>query len=463
MNRFFTGYAHKEINTVLVKKHARFKIVLVFPNSYHIGMSNLGFQTIYYELNKMPDASCERFFYEPGRKFLSLESNNPLKSFDIIAFSVSYELDYLNILHILKNIDLPLERSKRSTMPLLIMGGAVCAINYLPLANFMDLVFVGEAEESLPGFMTKLINFSSINTGQKKERLLQTTSKIKGVFIPQLHANEQISPGIIKDVNLYPTMSRVITTRTEFANTFLIEISRGCPWRCRFCVTGNIFGHFRPRRLDVLINQANFGLKYTSQVGLVGAAICNHPQIDEFVTRLREKKARISVSSLRINNVSMILLKSLAESGQKTVTFAPEAGSEKLRQILNKQLTDAEMLAKIELAKKAGIKKIKLYFMIGLPQEEQEDILAIVKLVKNARQILPTIVHLGIFVPKPKTPFSQEKIKARKLIRGRFNFLKKVFSTEKNIEFDVASLRQAMQEAQFAKADQHFFKYFVRD
>lgn len=462
MNSHSNYLKRKEINTIPPKKNARIKVALVYPNSYYVGMSNLGLHTIYHLLNKREDALCERFFYEQNKELLSVETRRSLKGFDVLAFSVSYELDYVNFFHILKQLEMVQARVSRPIMPLVIVGGIVNAYNFMPLSKFSDAIFSGEAEETLSVFMDKLSCFSQINTDKKKDKFLREIAQIKGIFVPGMSDPQRVEVQMLADVNLYPASSGILTLNTEFSNTFLIEISRGCPWQCNFCITGSIFSKFRPRNLEVLKKQINFGLQYTSKIGLIGAAVSDYPEIDKLVSFLQAKKVKLSVSSLRIESTTASLLKALGESGQNTVTFAPEAGTDKLRKFLNKKISNDEILEKIELAKNSGIKKIKLYFMIGLPQEEKKDIEAIVELAKAASCLLPIKVNLGIFIPKPKTPFAQEKFMDKKNLFQRIQFLRRNLSNKKNTEFNAVSIKEAMQEAQFSWADENFFDACLR-
>ncbi len=463
VNSYPSFFINKEINTVPLKKTARFKVALIYPNSYYVGMSNLGLQSIYDQLNKRPDTLCCRFFYDPRkRRLLSLESRSAVKSFDIVAFSISFEGDYLNFFRILSNAGLLEKRAKRQAMPLILTGGVVNSFNFLPLSKFNDLLFVGEAEDSLPEFMDKLAASAPINSLKGKNKFLNELTQIEGIFIPGISDKDKVKVRYTKDLNLHPTSSKILTPLTEFSNTFLVEISRGCPWRCNFCVTGAVFDRYRPRNLDVLKAEIEFGLKFTSQVGLVGAAISDYPEIEGLVSFLRRKKAKVSVSSLRMNSVTPELLSLLSESGQKTVTFAPEAGSQSLRQQINKKITDEKILEKINLAKKSGIKKIKLYFMIGLPREEEADILEILKLVKSASSILPLKLNLGIFVPKPKMVFSEQNVLDKKILSSRLKFLRRNLGDLKNIEIKTAGIKAAEQAALFSKADEGFFENYLR-
>ncbi|MBI4845956.1 MAG: radical SAM protein [Candidatus Omnitrophica bacterium] len=463
MNRHKVFDLNKEINTVGLKKNARLRVALIYPNSYFVGMSNLGVHVIYNLLNSRNDCLCERFFYDPHKKnYFSLENNYPLNSFNVLAFSVSYEMDYLNAIEMLLKSGLLKLREERSALPLILIGGIVNSFNMRPLAKFADAIFIGEAEESLGEFLDALSNYPPIKTQALKNGFLKSTAGIEGVFLPGFGKGENIKPLHIKNINRYPASSKIITPFTEFSNTFLVEISRGCPWNCNFCVTGAVCGTFRPRSLDSLISEIEFGLRYTSRIGLLGAAVSDYPFLDGLLEFLTKKKANISVSSLRVETTGKNLLKALAASRQQMITLAPEAGSDSLRLRLNKHFTNGQFLEKIDDAKKCGIKKIKLYFMIGLPKEAGSDIDAIIMLVKEAGTILPIKVNIGIFVPKPETVFAREEFLNKNVLTSRFKELKRGLNNRKNIQINCVSIREAMLEYKFTYANESIFDRYLK-
>ncbi len=462
MSSLTSSFINREVNLVTLKKNAWINAALVYPNSYSVGMSNLGMHTVYDILNSREDTLCERVFFEKKRRqFYSIENKRNLRSFDLIAFSISYELDYLNFFEIMRRIFPHQDIRKRPLMPLVIVGGIVNSVNFRALSNFCDCIFIGEAEESLPEFMDTLSGFKNINTEQKKKDFLKKVSLINGVFVGGISEDKKLKASLIKKLDEYPTSSKILTPFTEFSNTFLIEISRGCPWRCKFCVTGAVYSKFRPRSFEVIKELIDEGLRYTNKIGLMGAAITDHPKINEIIDYLLRKKALISVSSLRVETVGELLLKALASSGQKTITFAPEAGSDSLRFSLNKRITNDQILDKIYLSKKCGIKKLKLYFMVGLPFEQERDIQAIVKLAKDASAILPLRINVGIFVPKPQTVFSEYALLGKKQLLAKFKYLRKKLSGNRNILLNFAGFSEAKLEWLFSQANEDFFSGYL--
>lgn len=463
MSRYNSDYLAGEINTIVLKKNARFKIALVYPNTYAIGMSNLGVHSVYDIFNNNIDVVCERVFFDFKKKQLfSIETGQALKSFDIIAFSISYELDYFNCIEILRDLDMFAPSDQRPVRPLIIMGGIVHSFNHRPLANYSDLIFIGEAEESIPLFIKTLADFPHLNSLSKKNEFLGKFSGMDGFFVPGVCGPESVKPSFVQDVNKFPVNSKIITEHTEFSNTFLVEISRGCPWKCKFCVTTGICGKFRARSIEVLTGQIEMGLKITKKIGLVGAAVSDYPEIDELVTFLLSKNAKISVSSLRMETVKHILLEALVISGQKTITFAPEAGSDRLRFFLNKKITNKQILEIIDSTCKLGIKKIKLYFMIGLPSEEDKDILAIVQLVKDVSRIVFVKASIGIFVPKPKTPFSDQPMCDKNNLLKKIKLLKSKLSNLSTVDFSISNIKEAYVSHLLSSADQDFFEQYFK-
>lgn len=464
MSRTGIAFIDKETNLVTLNKNASINAVLIYPNSYSVGMSNLGLHTVYNILNSRDDTLCERAFFEKKRRQpQTIENKRNLKSFDLLAFSISYELDYLNFFKLMTQIFPEGNLCKRPLMPLVIAGGIVNSVNSRVLSKFCDCIFIGEAEVTLPEFMDAMSGFGNINTKEKKKNFLQKVASIKGIFVPGVTEEQRVGAAFISNVDKYPTSSRIITPFTEFSNTFLIEISRGCPWKCNFCVTGSVYNKFRPRSFEVIKRQIDEGLQYTNKIGLMGAAITDHPKINKIVEYLVDKKVLISVSSLRVETVSELLLKALADSGQKTITFAPEAGSDSLRFSLNKKITNKQILEKIALSKKFGIKKIKLYFMIGLPDETDSDIQAIVHLSKDASKILPLRLNIGIFVPKPKTEFSTAAFAEKKQVIAKVKLLRKNLSSSRNIILSFSSFAESRLECLFSSANEDFFSNHLKN
>ncbi len=424
----------KEKGTVYKDWGGRIHIALIYPNSYYLGMSNLGFQTIHGFLNSYEKIVCERVFWElkggSGEEPVSLESQRPLPDFDVLAFSISYELDYFNIVRILKASGIPLYAADRNeTHPLVIAGGPCVTANPLPLSAFFDCFAIGEGEAILPrvtGILTE-----GIESG--KDELLKELASVPGVYVPSLYSGTPVRRQWLADLDSVTTTSVIQTPDTELSDIHLIEIARGCGWGCRFCLAGFWFRPFRFRPLKSLLAQAENGLKYGRRLGLLAAAVSDHPGIDELVLQLRQMDAEISVSSLRIQPLSEKVLRALTDSGTHTVSLAPEAGSERLRRIINKGVTEDDIVKAVDTVAEQGLRYVKLYFMIGLPTETDNDIEELIRLTHTLKgRIERTGCRVALtvepFVPKAGTPFQWLAMAPEDVLRRRVNRIKNSLS-----------------------------------
>jgi len=454
---------HKELlaqeeGTVRKEWGGKVPICLVFPNSYHVGMSNLGFQLLYRLLNAEPDVVCERAFLpetEELREYsrsntplLSLESSKPLARFQIIAFSIPFENDFPHILSILALAKIPLkakDRDQRS--PLIVAGGAAITLNPEPLAHFMDLFFLGEGEESLMDFL------KAFQEGRDtKDSFLEKAGGIEGIYCPSLYqvaydeggfikefkpridtAPAKIKRRWIKDLMHVPSGSAILTPRTEFKEMFLVEVNRGCPRRCRFCAARAIHQPFRNRAVNTLMGEAGIGLQKGKRIGLVGSALGDHPQFTALCEYIVERKGEISIASIRADAITDEVARLLAQSGHLTVTIAPETGTERLRAVVAKGLRDEQIFSAAETLAAHGIRDLKLYFMIGLPTETPEDIEAIITLTKHirhhmgkgGRKVGEITLSITPFVPKAWTPFQWHPFEEVKKLKERIKTIKK--------------------------------------
>lgn len=431
----------------------RLSVALIYPNSYFLGMSNLGFQSIYGLLNQYDRIVCERAFWEGG-EILSLESQRPLSDFDIIAFSFSYELDYFNAVRLLKSGDIPVFSSARSEQhPLVIAGGAAVTANPQPLSGIIDCIAIGEAEAILPG----LIRVLSEGMELPRHELLSRLAGTPGVFVPV--ASKSVVRQTLENLADFSTTSVVLTRETELGDLYLIEIARGCSRGCRFCLAGYQFQPMRYRSVEQLLAQAERGLKYRNRLGLVSAAISDHPQIDDLVTGLRKMDAEFSVSSIRIKPLSDTLLEGLAESGTKTVTLAPEAGSERLRQVISKGISEDDILRAVDKVARYGFGQIKLYFMFGLPSETEEDIVSIEKLAMATRTAaekhrsgVHIVLNMSPFVPKAGTPFQWLPMASGRDLKNRLDLLRKRLQG-KGMEVKSDSIEWALVQGMLSRGD----------
>ena len=454
-----------EIGTIRKSGPGRINIALVYPNSYHVGMSNLGFQVVYRLLNQLDDVVCERAFSPGGETHCSvgiqsLESGKPLKDFDVIAFSISFENDYPNVLSTLEAAGLPLQWQERHTNhPLVLAGGVACFLNPEPLSPFIDCFLIGEAEAMLENFCAQLLAAGLTDGGDRWSTLAECARRIPGVYVPRFYRPIYTDGGILTamapqadvpdrvrrtylaDLSTVPACSTVVTPHTAFDHTFLIEIGRGCPHGCRFCTAGFIYRPPRFRPLSLLQACIQEGATVTDRIGLAGAAVSDLPQIRELCSHARQGDIRISFSSLRADALDEDLLAVLKHGNVKTATIAPDAGSERMRRVINKGIDEQTILRAASLLVANGIPNLKLYFMVGLPTETGDDVEAIVMLCKRIKHVFlresrnkgrmgDITVSLNSFVPKPVTPFQWAAMDdvntLKKKIRQVKNGLKKV-------------------------------------
>ena len=432
----------------------RLPIALIYPNTYYIGMSNLGFHTIYGLLNSYNDIVCERVFYEGNNT--SIESGRPLDDFAIIAFSISSELDYFNIVDILRSTAIPLSASERDdSHPMVIAGGPCITANPEPISPFFDCLAIGEGEAMLPS----LIGAFNEGIDGSRAELLERLNRLPGIYVPSLFDGKAVSRQWIRDIDEFATTSVILTPHTELGNMYLIEIARGCRWGCRFCLAGFCYRPPRFRSVDKLLSQAERGMKYTKKIGLLGASPLDHPDIDKLVVELQRMGAEMSISSLRIRPLSRVALRGLVESGTQTLSLAPEAGSQRLRNIINKGVSQEDITNAIEWVAEHPPRQLKLYFMIGLPTETAEDIEEMIDLVlalKNRLNRGRTSTHLILtiepFVPKAGTPFQRLPMASTKALRQRLARLKSSLEP-KGIEIRSESIPWAEVQGVLSRGD----------
>jgi radical SAM family uncharacterized protein len=472
-----------EVGTVRKSWRGRIRIVLVYPNRYHVGMSNLGFQSVYRLLNDYDHIVCERAFLPdtsqpPAKPLKTLESGKPLSEADVIAFSISFENDYPNILSIIENIGLPLRSDQRGERdPLLIAGGVACFMNPEPLAAFFDCFLIGEAEAILPRFV-------KIFEPQKNKRaLLKSIARhVPGAYVPAFYGVdyqpdgtiasfkplEDVPPSVqrvyLENLDASATCSAILTANTAFDRTYLIEVGRGCPHGCRFCSAGFIYRPPRFRPISLLTENINQAVSLTDRVGLVGAAISDLPGIDDLCQRHLDKDIRISFSSLRADGLSPELLAILKQSKVKTATIAPDAGSERMRKVINKGITEEVILNAAESLVANGIPNLKLYFMLGLPTETADDVNEIISLCKkikhrflktsrSKKRIGDITISLNCFVPKPFTPFQWVAMAEIDALKKKIQKIKKELKKVPNLRIHSDIPRWAYIQALFARGD----------
>ena len=419
-------------------------VCLAFPNYYRTGMANLGFQTVYKIINEQPSFLCERVFLpvtgsgaesaSGTAEMVSLESQKSIAEFDILAFSLSFENDYPHVLTMLEAAGIPLLTKDRSEdFPLIIGGGIAVTINPEPLANFFDLFILGEAEVALPQF-TRAFE-EARHLGQKRKALLkELQKKIPGIYVSALYevkyaadnrieAYAALEDGLpqkinihpIKDINSYCTEELISATQVEMGDMYLTEVNRGCARSCRFCAASFVYRPVRFRSFKEIMVSIDRGLAKKKKIGLVGTAVSDHPELIQICKYVIAQNGQIGIGSLRIDQINEKIVDLIKASGIETVALAPEAGSQKMRDMLRKDITEEEILRAVELLIDKEIVNLRLYFMVGLPGEEDQDIDAIIDLTRKIQQhaLLKTCgkrkfrritLSVNQFIPKPHTP-----------------------------------------------------------
>jgi radical SAM superfamily enzyme YgiQ (UPF0313 family) len=422
----------REQGTVRKDWGGKLPIAIIYPNSYYLGMSNLGIQAIYSWLNNRADTVCERVFWETSNNDstqspVSIESQRPLSDFAVLAFSVTYELDYFHIPRILQSAGIPLfSRDRDETFPLIIAGGVCITANPMPVAPFFDGLCIGEAEAILPDLLPALQQGAE----SSREEALKVLSGVPGVYVPQ-NSKSPVIRKWAQNLDEFPIHSAVLTPDTELGDLYLIEVERGCRWGCRFCLVCGAFRPMRVHSVENLIAQAEAGLKCRRRLGLVGPNVSDHPHIDRLLNALKEMGAEISVSSLRIKPLHPLALSELERGGTNSVALAPETGSERLRGVIKKDINEDDVLKAVQQVSKFNIPQLRLYFMIGLPTETDDDAEAIVDLSLKCKEALEkdkstTRITLSVspFVPKPGTPFQWLQMERLDVIKRRLSVLK---------------------------------------
>jgi radical SAM family uncharacterized protein len=474
-------------------------IALAFPNRYYTAMSNLGFQAVYWLFNQAPGAVCQRVFLpdpedvpeyrRTGTPLFSLESQWPVRSFDVLAFSLSYENDYPHLLTMMDLAGIPLlRRDRRDSDPLVMAGGASMMMNPEPLADFVDFFVIGEAEE-LIGPLTETLR-KGREDSLSKEALLSELARLEGIYVPQFYSVTYQADGTIesfmpkeglpsrvkkawlKDLNASVTVSPIVTPNTELSNMLLLELSRGCRRGCRFCAGCYAYFPYRHRNAEKLEKAAALGKGSAQKVGLVGAAISDYPGIISLGRDILRDQIPLSFSSLRVDSLSPELADLAFQSGQKTITLAPEAGSERMRRIVKKGFTEEAILRAAETLAERGFKNFRLYFMVGLPEERKEDVKAIIDLTRkiqhhallksSAKKKAERItVSLNSFVPKPGTPFQWHPFEDLSSLTEKIKWVKEGFRKDRNISVTADLPKWAYLQTLLSRGDRRVGKFLL--
>ena len=474
-----------EDSRVTVNPHAGQKVAIVYPNTYFVGMSNLGLHIIYEEINLRNDSVCERIFLPEKKELeaydktktplMSVETQRPMHQFDVVAFDVTFEMDYFHIPLMLRHGRVPIMGKDRTEFdPIVIAGGPCATFNPEPFADFIDAFIIGEGE----GIVSRVLDIirDGKMEGLDRHAILRQLANISGVYVPSLYVPIYSDDGEFKGYHIVEgapkTIKRhfemltsggetvVATNYTEFGAMYIIEVARGCGRHCRFCMAGYCFRVPRVRPLDILKEGVDRAEKLGKKVGLMGAAISDYPEVDELVTYIRSKDMRYSCASLRADSLTQAVVDGLADSGQKTITIAPETGSERLRRVINKGISEEHLQNAATLSAKSGIQHMRLYIMIGLPTETDEDIEAIVGLAERTQAHMAEVgckgrltLSINPFIPKPFTPFQWMAMDNQKTVEKKLQYIKKALQKNRRIEVLVESPKEAYIQGVLARGD----------
>ena len=474
-----------EDSRVTVNPHAGQKVAIVYPNTYFVGMSNLGLHIIYEEINLCPASVCERIFLPEKKELdaydktktplMSVETQRPMHQFDVVAFDVTFEMDYFHIPLMLRYGRVPVMSEDRTGFdPIVIAGGPCATFNPEPFADFIDAFIIGEGEGIVTAVLERIRK--GRENGESREETISGLAQIDGVYVPVLYTPQyddnkrfvgyDIADGAPKIIRRHfePLTSGgetvIATNFTEFGAMYIIEVARGCGRHCRFCMAGYCFRVPRVRPLDILKEGVDRAEKLGKKVGLMGAAISDYPEVDELVTYIRSKDMRYSCASLRADSLTQAVVDGLADSGQKTITIAPETGSERLRRVINKGISEEHLQNAATLSAKSGIQHMRLYIMIGLPTETDEDIEAIVGLAERTQAHMAEVgckgrltLSINPFIPKPFTPFQWMAMDNQKTVEKKLQYIKKALQKNRRIEVLVESPKEAYVQGVLARGD----------
>jgi radical SAM superfamily enzyme YgiQ (UPF0313 family) len=420
-------FARSETGAVVRDWGGRVPIALVYPNSYGVGMSSLAVHALYGLFNAQPGLLAERAFAwllrsSPEGPVLTIESQRPLSDAAVVAASLSFEMDYFNLVAMLRRSGIPPRAAERdASHPLVLLGGPAVSANPAPLMALADAIVIGEIEPLL----ADLANVLRGLWDSSRDETLSTLSALPGVLVPSRNPDGPVQRLQMRDMDAYPTQTTILSPRAEFGDMHLIEISRGCVHGCRFCLAGSLYRPYRERSLESILAQARQALAWRRKIGLVAAAVSDYSRIDELADSLRRMGAAISVSSLRVRPLAENLIDALESSGSRSITIAPEAGSERLRQLIRKGISHQDVLHAAERLN-GRFSSLKLYSMIGLPTEEDADILELLELAREVKSRFGREVVLNVtpFVPKAHTPFQRVAMADASVLQARIRRLR---------------------------------------
>ncbi len=501
--------AARETRLVQPNPGGRLRVVLAYPNTYAVGMSNLGMHALYRLLNGHPDVVCERAFLPDddemaeyvrrGAPLMTVESQRPVSDADVLAFSASFENDYVNVVRMMQLAGLPPRAVDRDEAhPLVLMGGATVSINPEPVAPFLDVCCVGEGEEIVGPLLETIIEYGSGNPAGPLDRdtLLRRLSRLDGMYVPSFY-----DPVYADDGSGYPAFASlrprddapqtirkvrasfdgpgsvahtsILTPDTEFGDRMMIEVARGCTKGCRYCWVGYNVLPFRVHAVDDILAAAEAWEPHTRRVGLVATALLDHPDIEAIATSLRAGDFEVFSPSLIISTLREPLLRAVIDSGQRSITVAPETGSERLRELVMKRISNDEILEKVRMIFRAGARSLKNYVIVGLPGETEADLQDLVDLATDMRAVMieegrergtigTITLSVNCLIPKPATPFQwAEQIRPAEY-RRRLKWLRRKLTKVPNVQIEAMPPRTLEIQALMSRGDRRVAELLER-
>jgi radical SAM superfamily enzyme YgiQ (UPF0313 family) len=486
------GILAREVGAIRKSHEGRLRVALAFPNTYFVGMSNLGLQTVYSLFNGDDRVVCERVFLPPKPEvarmldrrepLVTLETGTPVRDVDVFAFSVSFEWDYTNVVSMLRLAGLKPRAADRDPRdPLVVIGGAVTFVNPEPLAPFADVIACGEAELLAPALVETITA-----TGRRdRDGLLRRLATETGFYIPSLYDVTYDGPGRVRAIEpklgsgapvvvrkaavkaadrLEPPATKIFTPDTEFGSRLLIEVVRGCANLCRFCWAGYNYLPVRPFSTAEILRIAEAARPHATRVGLVSIALCDHPDIELILRSLVEMGYGISPASLRLDDLTPEILRLLKQSGERSITIAPETGSDRLRRVINKTVTNADIQDRAGLIFREGFENLKLYYMIGLPSETDDDLVAIRDLTQSLRDVMGEhaagrgtigrlVASVNPLVPKPGTTYQWLPMTRADEIDRKTERLRELVAGMDNVFFNIKSERHSYYQGLLSLGD----------
>jgi len=466
-------FLRAERTRVDIPAHGAVRVAVGYPNRYHVAQSSLSFQWVVQLAASRPGVGVERFFADQELRGATLESGAGLDRFHALAVSWAFEPDGANLLRILGAAGIPLRRKERSARhPLVVVGGAAASINPLPLSPAVDVFCLGAAERTLGTLLDLLLQEGD------RETLLDDLASRDGFFVPSRHLDRSGLPtrrlrrlekrdGDMTDAAAIPA-SYLVTPLTEYRRRSLIELSRGCPEKCRYCWVGHAYGRLRCHDPEDLIGRIGDLQQLGPRIGLVATALGDHPDLPQILEHCREQGLDVAVSSLRIPALNESVLRPLAACGARSITIAPETGSDELRLRLKKNVANDAILSGVETAQRCGLERLKMYFILGLPGESDGDVAAVAGLIRRARDISATwgrsrgrlaTLHasVALLVPKPYTPYHREPMLPAAEARRRVGVVRRALRGVPNVRLDTPSYREALWQGYLAKAGSSAF------